>query len=98
MCISCHSDCVIQESHSIDSIKTKERKEKMTACKAYLMQNKHGKDFISMFKESLKYRDKLITKDSKLTSYYCVIFDDNSRLTFYKHDKEFRLMSWFYYI
>lgn len=66
-------------------------------CKANEIMNKHHYDHIAMFHEAIK-NGQLVTRLTPRTTWYSIVFSDKSRLGFRNHEKEFNLISWFYYI
>jgi hypothetical protein len=67
-------------------------------CYARVVRSRNYENAPAMFRDALAHRKKLFKIENKRTKYYCIVFVDDSRLTFKLQDDEFFLMSWFYYV
>lgn len=67
-------------------------------CYARVVRSRNYDNAPAMFRDALANRKSLFKVENKRTKYYCVIFNDGSRLTFKLQDDEFFLMSWYYYV
>lgn len=70
----------------------------MKPCIAFKVRYKYHMEFDEMLKTALMYKKRLVSKKNPKSEYLCVIFEDNSRLTFKMIDENIELISWFYYI